>query len=219
MATMLDLAKEAFNARNFFLACEIFEGCLSAKDNSKSTYNSKIDSATGCNLDVYYGYGDSLARMGRLKEAFDCYAHIIDYLCGTLAPDRLKHLAYGLIECVLSPRTNTNTNTNSSGSNCTTNSTVADCSLSFSADIVSSVDPLCCPICEDILKFPVTAVCSHLLSAMLLWAHPVHHLWTVVSVDPPYSTDDAGSNGCVVIIGGDTSIWVFGRRIHGLWWI
>jgi tetratricopeptide (TPR) repeat protein len=165
MATMLDLAKEAFNARNFFLACEIFEGCLSAKDKNFKIDSTTNSSAIHCNLDIYYGYGDSLARMGRLKEAFDCYAHIIDYLCGTLATDRLKHLAYGLIECALSRRTNTTTNsTISNNSNCNNNLIVNSNSLSNSSlAIINSdvVDPLCCSICEDILKYPVTAVCGH----------------------------------------------------------
>ncbi len=130
MATqLLDLAKDAFKDHNYLVSCEIYEKLL--KENGRKT------------TDLYFGYGDSLAKCGRIKEALDIYAHICYQLCEIMPVDKLKHLASSIIEFIITKRTNiSNTNANNQ-------------------QISSLVDPLCCPVCEDVLKYPVTALCGH----------------------------------------------------------
>lgn len=129
MATLLDLAKDAFQSHNFIVSCEFYERLL--KESSRKS------------IDLYFGYGDSLAKCGRIKEALDIYAHICYQLCEIIPVEKLKTLASSIIEFIVSKRTN----------------------LNLSNRLVNSdndiVDPLCCPICEDVLKYPVTSLCGH----------------------------------------------------------
>ncbi|XP_063982548.1 LON peptidase N-terminal domain and RING finger protein 3 [Diachasmimorpha longicaudata] len=78
---MTDVAKEAFASSNYGLAVEMYERSL------------KIQ---GPNLEGLLGYGDSLARCGRVREAFDVYSKCME-LAG-VPQERLKHLASALLE-------------------------------------------------------------------------------------------------------------------------
>lgn len=134
MATLLELAKDAFKNHNYILSCEIYERLLREKGR-KST-------------ELYFGYGDSLAKCARIKEALDIYAHICYQLCEIIPVEKLKCLASSIIEFIVNKRTNATNNNNSNNNN----------NNSSSNDIV---DPLCCPVCEDVLKYPVTSLCGH----------------------------------------------------------
>lgn len=91
--------------------------------------------------ELYFGYADSLARCSRIKESLDIYSHICFQLCEIIPVERLKCLANAFIELIIRQR-----------------------SSSSSAEVqqpVELIDPLCCPICEDVLKYPVTSYCGH----------------------------------------------------------
>jgi tetratricopeptide (TPR) repeat protein len=132
MATLLELAKDAFKNHNYILSCEIYERLLREKGR-KST-------------ELYFGYGDSLAKCSRIKEALDIYAHICYQLCEIIPVEKLKCLASSIIEFIVNKRTNATNNSNSNTSSMSDN---------------EIVDPLCCPVCEDVLKYPVTSLCGH----------------------------------------------------------
>jgi RING-type zinc-finger len=120
MATLLELAKDAFKNHNYILSCEIYERLL--RENGRKT------------TELYFGYGDSLAKCSRIKDALDIYCHICYQLCEIIPVEKLKCLASSIIEFITSKRTNQE---------------------------AEHVDPLCCPICEDVLKYPVTSLCGH----------------------------------------------------------
>lgn len=93
--------------------------------------------------ELYFGYADSLARCSRIKESLDIYSHICFQLCEIIPVERLKCLANSIIEFIISKRSSVNAS---------------------SPDVQQSIepiDPLCCPICEDVLKYPVTSYCGH----------------------------------------------------------
>jgi RING-type zinc-finger len=125
MATLLELAKDAFKNHNYILSCEIYERLL--RENGRKT------------TELYFGYGDSLAKCSRIKDALDIYCHICYQLCEIIPVEKLKCLASSIIDFIISKRTN----------------------QPPSADECEHVDPLCCPICEDVLKYPVTSLCGH----------------------------------------------------------
>jgi hypothetical protein len=129
MATLLELAKDAFKNHNYILSCEIYERLL-RESGRKST-------------ELYFGYGDSLAKCARIKEALDIYAHICYQLCEIIPVEKLKCLASSIIEFIVTRRTNASSN-----------------HLSMAGDS-DGLDPLCCPVCEDVLKYPVTSLCGH----------------------------------------------------------
>lgn len=132
MATLLELAKDAFKNHNYILSCEIYERLL--RENGRKT------------TELYFGYGDSLAKCSRIKDALDIYCHICYQLCEIIPVERLKCLASSIIEFIISKRTNPLKNADSHSSTNSDN---------------EYVDPLCCPICEDVLKYPVTSICGH----------------------------------------------------------
>lgn len=134
MATLLELAKDAFKNHNYILSCEIYERLL--RESGRKT------------TELYFGYGDSLAKCSRIKDALDIYCHICYQLCEIIPVERLRCLASSIIEFIVNKRTNPLT-TVSSHHGALTN-----------ADN-EHVDPLCCPICEDVLKYPVTSLCGH----------------------------------------------------------
>lgn len=124
METMTDLANDAFANRNYLLASEIYERCLKERIHGTS--------------DLYFGYGDSLARSGRLHEAFDVHSHISNLFQYVIPLDKLKHLTHSLLESIITAsRRHSSTNLNE---------------LS---------DSLNCSICFGVLKCPVTAPCGH----------------------------------------------------------
>lgn len=133
MATLLDLAKDAFKNHNYILSSEIYERLL--RESGRKT------------TELYFGYGDSLAKCSRIKDALDIYCHICYQLCEIIPVEKLKCLASSIIEFIISKRTNPLNNTASSHSSINSDN---EC-----------VDPLCCPICEDVLKYPVTSLCGH----------------------------------------------------------
>lgn len=155
--TAADLARDAFMSSDYELACKLFEGVLAEQSavESPTGQSSSQPPARSQRLSLYYGYGDSLARAGRLKDALDVYGHISGALLDGLIPlERLRHLTSSLVETVLATR-----------------AVVATCSL-------PAVDPLCCPICEDILRLPVTATCGHTFCRQCCFGHsscPVCH--------------------------------------------
>lgn len=131
MATLLELAKDAFKNHNYILSCEIYERLL--RESGRKT------------TDLYFGYGDSLAKCSRIKDALDIYCHICYQLCEIIPVEKLKCLASSIIEFIVNKRTNPLNNAASASTN---------------ADN-EHVDPLSCPICEDVLKYPVTSLCGH----------------------------------------------------------
>lgn len=133
MATLLELAKDAFKNHNYILSCEIYERLL--RESGRRT------------TDLYFGYGDSLAKCSRIKDALDIYCHICYQLCEIIPVEKLKCLASSIIEFIVNKRTNPLNTTSVNGA-----PTNAD---------NEHVDPLCCPICEDVLKYPVTSLCGH----------------------------------------------------------
>lgn len=150
MATLLELAKEAFKNHNYILSCEIYERLLRESGSRKTT-------------ELYFGYGDSLAKCDRIKEALDIYAHICYQLCEIIPVEKLKCLASSIIEFIVNKRTNninTSTTTTNNSNNNINISNISD-HLSTNADNNEYVDALYCPICEDILKYPVTSLCGH----------------------------------------------------------
>lgn len=149
MATLLELAKDAFKNHNYIVSCEIYERLLRESGNRKTT-------------ELYFGYGDSLAKCDRHKEALDIYAHICYQLCEIIPVEKLKCLASSIIEFIVNKRTNVTTTTNSAANNIT-NSNSNSSIINLSANAVNNefVDALYCPVCEDILKYPVTSLCGH----------------------------------------------------------
>lgn len=128
MATLLELAKDAFKNHNYVLSCEIYERLL--RESGRKT------------TELYFGYGDSLAKCSRIKDALDIYCHICYQLCEIIPVEKLKCLASSIIEFIINKRTNPLNPASTNSDN-------------------EHVDPLCCPICEDVLKCPVTSLCGH----------------------------------------------------------
>lgn len=114
---MTELAKEAFTSRNYHLAVEMYERCL--KQPSPS-------------YEVLLGYGDSLAKCGRVRESVGIYSRCAS--AASVPVDRLKHLATALLEDV-------------AGAGATPR-------RRYEASFV-------CSLCEGTLCQPVTASCGH----------------------------------------------------------
>ncbi|XP_033231307.1 LON peptidase N-terminal domain and RING finger protein 3 [Belonocnema kinseyi] len=114
---MTELAKEAFASRNYCLAVEMYERCLKQQAPS---------------FDVLFGYGDSLARCGRLRDSIDIYSRCL--ALGNVPLERLRHLVGSLLEDL---------GESSLGSRRRTN------------------DSFACPFCEGTLYQPITTNCGH----------------------------------------------------------
>lgn len=117
---MTELAKEAFASRNYRLAVEMYER------------NLKHQTPT---FEVLVGYGDSLAKCGRIRESIGVYARCL--AVGSIPPERLKHLANALLDEL-------------SGA-----ATTGSCRRKIEASFV-------CPVCEGTLCQPVTTNCGHI---------------------------------------------------------
>ena len=114
---MTELAKEAFASRNYGLAVEMYERCLKQHDPS---------------FELLFGYGDSLARCGRIRDSIDVYSRCL--ALGNVPLERLRHLVGSLIEDLSSSSAGLRRRTN---------------------------DSFICPFCEGTLFQPVTAICGH----------------------------------------------------------
>lgn len=166
-----ELAKDAFTQQNFILAHEFYESSLGGGCVRKYTTVRNVKSCiSDTNLELFYGYGDSLAKLGRLKESVDVYAHICQQLHGIVPVDSLKCLAISLIEHIRQLLVTTWRSNNISGLSSSNISDSSDdisdnCSentQNFISRLTKSpIDPLLCSICEDILKYPVTSICGH----------------------------------------------------------
>lgn len=98
-----ELAQEAFDSGNYQLALELFEHLLRCSDKLNTNCEYIPLSKTLISIDTYIGYGNSLARCGRIRESFSVFAFICNQL-GYLVPiHRLKHLTIGLLESFTSP--------------------------------------------------------------------------------------------------------------------
>lgn len=117
---MTELAKEAFASRNYRLAVEMYERNLKQQAPS---------------FEVLVGYGDSLAKCGRIRESIGVYSKCL--AVGSVAPERLKHLANALLDELSGAATTT---------------------INFRRKIETS---FACPLCEGTLCQPVTSNCGH----------------------------------------------------------
>lgn len=168
--SVVDVAKEAFANANYHLAMNLYEQIL------------RLDTTSAKLMDIYFGYADSLARTGNIKESFDVYAFICSRLSHAVPLDRLKHLTIGLLDSVTAQQFGTTTQHNGNAKHLngdsihsdmvtrtTTAAVVMARATSPSADSAieattvdgAIVDPLMCPVCDDILMWPVTTVCGH----------------------------------------------------------
>lgn len=168
---VVDVAKEAFASANYQLAADLFEQILRLE-----THANENGPKQALLMDAYFGYADSLARTGNIKESFDIYAIICSRLGHAVPLDRLKHLTIGLLDCVALMRCSNSTcgpesslaastNNDETSSNAPSNCDNSD-SDELSEPTDGSVqcilkDPLACPVCEDVLIWPVTTVCGH----------------------------------------------------------
>ena len=82
---MVDLARQAFNTSNFFLAVEIYERTISEN---------------GPSIDLYLGLADSFAKSGQFNKAFETYSSASRL--GSISPENLKHLVTSLVNAVKS---------------------------------------------------------------------------------------------------------------------
>lgn len=179
-----DLANSAYNkncntnpnSKNYLLACELIERSCLLRDKSNKILPNNVDimeddddpdlvdvvddgddvdhvvdeedlhneyQRLNQQLNNYYNYGETLAKTGRLKETFDIYSHICNhmYYRDMVIPlDKLNCLVNAFIDKILEKRTNFNLS---------------------NFNINNKFDPLCCPICENILRYPVTSICGH----------------------------------------------------------
>ncbi|XP_017760534.1 PREDICTED: LON peptidase N-terminal domain and RING finger protein 3 [Eufriesea mexicana] len=117
---MTELAKEAFASRNYRLAVEMYERSLKQQAPS---------------FEVLVGYGDSLAKCGRIRESIGVYSRCL--AVGSVPPERLKHLANALLDEL---------------------SGAATTATGFRRKIETS---FACSLCEGTLCQPVTTNCGH----------------------------------------------------------
>lgn len=100
--SVIDVAKEAFANANYHLAMDLFEQILRFETHPNENGPSLPSSLLM--MDTYFGYADSLARTGNIKESFDVYAFICGRMGHAVPLDRLKHLTIGLLDSVSSMR-------------------------------------------------------------------------------------------------------------------
>lgn len=109
------------------------------------------NTTTVADIDTYYAYGEMLAKCGRLQESFEVYAHVCGLLNESVPLEKLTSLVHALVDNLKRFVSWIKSCDHSTSSGCDSNSDIhTDC-----------IDQLLCPICEDILKYPVTSVCGH----------------------------------------------------------
>lgn len=120
---MAEMGRDAFMSRNYRLATEIHEGCLKEKDTS---------------VELNFGFGNSLTRCGRLREALDVFSHCSRLQSGNdggfVTQEKLRHVATALLDAIIA---------NTAGPSS------------------SPARGFECRICEGILLQPVTTSCGH----------------------------------------------------------
>lgn len=119
---MTDMAKEAFASRNYRLAVEMYERCLKQQ---------------APNFEVLIGYGDSLARCGRIRESIDVYSRCL--ALGNVPSDKLRHLVNALLEELGVPQ-----------------QTLGEPHLSATEHA-----SFACPVCQGAYFQPTTLGCGH----------------------------------------------------------
>ena len=120
------MAKEAFASRNYRLAVEMYERCLKQQQP---------------NFEVLLGYGDSLARCGRIRESIDVYSRCL--ALGNVPSDKLRHLVNAMLEDLGVPTSNTNNQS------------------SRRVVVIPETASFACPKCEGAMYQPVTLDCGH----------------------------------------------------------
>lgn len=108
-------------------------------------------------LDVLYGYADALAASGRLQASLEVFAHISRRLAGYAVPlEKLHHISVALVTSVIGA------GRRKTGPAQPMATPAAEANaLATPTPAPASVDPLCCAICGDVLRSPMTALCGH----------------------------------------------------------
>ena len=119
---MVRIAQEAFRSQNYEVALDCF---------------SELLSENGPKTDWLLGKADSLAKSGRLNDAFSVYAHA--FRLGDVKEEQLLHLVSSLIE---------NANKKEGAP------------VQKSVDS-ASVDMFSCTVCNSLLQEPATIPCGH----------------------------------------------------------
>ena len=119
---MVDIAKQALSTNNFDLAVEIFERHIKEH---------------GPNVELYVGLGDSYARSGQLRKAFESYSNA--FKLGHVKADNLNHLVNALIEAVME----------------------TDSGEGAAGTSKKEEDFMACGICLALWADPVTIPCGH----------------------------------------------------------
>lgn len=159
-------ATVAFSEGDYERATATFEQYLR---NHQVVLNGDHGEAHVGRLDVLYGYADALAGSGRLQASLEVFAHISQRLAGYAVPlEKLHCVSVALVSSVLGG----DASLESRGHRCRQQFAAAASSAAAAlpSDAVDAVqmdrrkespDPLCCAICDEVLRNPMTALCGH----------------------------------------------------------
>lgn len=180
-----ELAKEALANGNYQLAVELFECILQISDKLSTMSTASSDALL--TIDTYIGYGDALARCGRINESFDVFLFVCTQLGYAVPLEKLKQLTIGLLESVAVAASSSSTTVvasrrhssisiaSNAGAAIESKNKFADHQLSASdngssdrlvllennSKCCNDIDPFACPVCQDVLVAPVTIACGH----------------------------------------------------------
>lgn len=153
-------ATVAFSEGDYERAAATFEQYLR---NHQVVLNGDHGEAHVGRLDVLYGYADALAGSGRLQASLEVFAHISRRLAGYAVPlEKLHHISVALVTSVIGRRAAAAAAAASgaaAGVAVPSVAVVATPTAAAAAAVVT--DPLCCAICADVLRSPMTALCGH----------------------------------------------------------